>query len=694
MAEHERAALGRLADEPALESWKEIAAYLRRDVRTVIRWEKSEGLPVHRHQHRARASVYAYPHELEAWRARRTVEEPPSSTLWRRPVGFVTFAASLVLTLITAGDGRLLGTTGTAQEGMVTRLLWAGSEVDTLGAPTSDGRFVAMTDWATGNLAVRDTTTGSLRHLTENGGWEGFAQHAVPSRDGRRIAYGWYNASRFDLRAYAFETASTRVLVADDEVQYVQPFDWTPDSRRVLVALTRTDRRTQLALVDAESGGLQVLKTMDWSSTDWRAPERAAISPDGRFVAYDAIQSDAPANRNIHVLALDGSRDEVVVRHPDRDVVIAWSPAGDRLLFASDRSGGLAIWGLPIADGRPVAPPELIRPDLPARMRTMGLTAGGALYYGIRTGVSDVYVAAFDPGAGTATSPTPLLERFVGWNRSPDWSADGRSIAYVSQREGTPGAMNGTLVIRDLTAGVREREIRPPLPRIGRLARWSPDGRRLLIHGRDAAGRAGLFGIDARTGAGTLLIAEGTPGVVGFLQAPAWSGDGQRIFYLQTTPTASNRPRMRDLRTGEDREISAASTNLFAVSPDDELAVVRAPQESGRGDGLAVLPIRGGALRILFHLDASERIPPWSGLAWTPDSRQILFCVTPAAGNGPFEIRVVDVSGGSPKPIGVAAEEIRDLRVHPDGRQLLFGAGRIRDEIWVMERFLPGPREN
>ncbi|HSG00837.1 MAG TPA: hypothetical protein VLA20_06880 [Vicinamibacterales bacterium] len=43
-----------MADE-RLESWKEIAAYLKRDESTVRRWERSEGLPVHRHQHQARS---------------------------------------------------------------------------------------------------------------------------------------------------------------------------------------------------------------------------------------------------------------------------------------------------------------------------------------------------------------------------------------------------------------------------------------------------------------------------------------------------------------------------------------------------------------------------------------------------------------------------------------------------------------
>ncbi|MGE5325310.1 MAG: tetratricopeptide repeat protein [Actinomycetota bacterium] len=50
-----------------LDSWKEIASFLRRDVRTVQRWEKKEGLPVYRHQHEKLGSVYAYRPELAAW---------------------------------------------------------------------------------------------------------------------------------------------------------------------------------------------------------------------------------------------------------------------------------------------------------------------------------------------------------------------------------------------------------------------------------------------------------------------------------------------------------------------------------------------------------------------------------------------------------------------------------------------------
>lgn len=68
----------RPADEPSdrLDSWKDVAAYLKRDVSTVQRWERREGLPVHRHLHDKLGSVYAFRSELDVWsRSRRLRHE-------------------------------------------------------------------------------------------------------------------------------------------------------------------------------------------------------------------------------------------------------------------------------------------------------------------------------------------------------------------------------------------------------------------------------------------------------------------------------------------------------------------------------------------------------------------------------------------------------------------------------------------
>ena len=63
------------SSNPRLDSWKSIAAYLRRDVRTVIRWEETRGLPVRRMPGTTRSAVYAFKHEIDAWMS----AQPPGS---------------------------------------------------------------------------------------------------------------------------------------------------------------------------------------------------------------------------------------------------------------------------------------------------------------------------------------------------------------------------------------------------------------------------------------------------------------------------------------------------------------------------------------------------------------------------------------------------------------------------------------
>lgn len=102
--EEEIAAAGPDWPRRRLESWKEIAAYLGRDVRTVQRWEQRDGLPVHRLHHAKRGSVFAYASEFDAWRESRDVRlpqpsnatRPPLTPLWRTCL----YAASAVACLV------------------------------------------------------------------------------------------------------------------------------------------------------------------------------------------------------------------------------------------------------------------------------------------------------------------------------------------------------------------------------------------------------------------------------------------------------------------------------------------------------------------------------------------------------------------------------------------------------------------
>jgi TolB-like protein len=71
------------SSDDRLDSWKEIAAYLNRGVRTVRRWEREEGLPVHRQVHRVLGSVYAFKTEIDAWRHAGRIANAAGSSFGR-----------------------------------------------------------------------------------------------------------------------------------------------------------------------------------------------------------------------------------------------------------------------------------------------------------------------------------------------------------------------------------------------------------------------------------------------------------------------------------------------------------------------------------------------------------------------------------------------------------------------------------
>src|ERR1700746_207361 len=90
-----------------LESWKEIAAYLGRDVTTARRWEKQERLPVYRLQHSKLGSIYAYTSELDAWRDKQALagatdapaaggDPPQPMRIWRADRGLLVGGVVLV----------------------------------------------------------------------------------------------------------------------------------------------------------------------------------------------------------------------------------------------------------------------------------------------------------------------------------------------------------------------------------------------------------------------------------------------------------------------------------------------------------------------------------------------------------------------------------------------------------------------
>ena len=447
-------------------------------------------------------------------------------------------------------------------------------------------------------------------------------------------------------------------------------------------------------LVSIADGSVRVLKSLNW-----RYPVKMSLSPDGRHIVYDFPPKEDSPERDIFLLAADGSREIPLVQHPANDLFPLWAPDGKRVLFVRDRKGSMGAWVIQVAEGKTESAPELVKRDM-GRVVPMGFTQKGSYYYALFGGTRDVYTATLDPATGTVLSPpTPVSERFVGLNSAPEWSPDGEYLSYVSQRGPVPAIPllvnelgSRIISIRSVETG-DERELAPNLTSSFGLRhpRWSPDGRSLVVLANDDKGRPGLYRVNAQSGNVTRIL-QGE--VEEELQHAILSPDGKAIFYVLVYMRADSKGLLllgRDLETGREKElyrVSPASPSSLALSPDGRTLAFAFEDRARRSDILMLLPATGGEPRELFQGGGAFA---WIGvLAWTPDGRHLVFGRQGHPPEPKVELWRIPAEGGEPQRLGLAMAGLRNLSFHPDGRRIVFSAGSpFGAEVWVLENFLP-----
>ena len=568
--------------------------------------------------------------------------------------------------------------------GVTVRQVWAGPWYGGMGAPSRDGAYLTFRNESE-DLAIRDLATGEIRQLTKHQNVQQSAYQSVPSPDGKQVAYSWYEDGLWELRVVGLDGTAPRVLYSNTEVN-AYPTDWSPDGKSILTVLDRKDRAHQIALVSSRDASVHPLK-----SSDERGLARPRFSPDGRYIAYALQQGPKSGEYDIFVLALEGGREIPLVQHPANDVHPDWTPDGKRILFFSNRTGTMGAWWIQISEGHPQGTPELVKPDLGLDLSPMGFTRNGSYYYGVHTEMSDVYIAELDLATGKLVSaPSAATQRFVGSNSKPDWSPDGLQLLFLSKRgAGYWGAR--TFCVRSTENG-EVRELASKLDRVP-LARWSPDAHSLRVIANHPTDGIGYFRIDVQTG--DFVAVPGLPGQYGYL--PAVSRDGKAIIYQGEI----NEPKkygilLRDLETGKNRELycfvdPAHFASRLTLSPDGrQLAFVMAEDTESRSRVIKVMPTVGGEARDLLRV---EQIPFGEApIAWAPDGLSLLFLKQASPPDPKTELWLISVRGGEPRRLELAAEGMSDVCIHPDGRHIAFTEVKNRDEVWVLENFLPAPK--
>ena len=308
----------------------------------------------------------------------------------------------------------------------------------------------------------------------------------------------------------------------------------------------------------------------------------------------------------------------------------------------------------------------------------MGLTRSGAFYFGVNNNVGDVKVAELDPASGNVVSPPRSISpRGNTWG--PDWSPDGRFLAYILARE-----EGRTVMVRTLETG-EEREYQVGERTIGMESalRWLPDSTAVAVPVFVPGEGETLIRIDVQTGQVTALMR--LPAGYGFPRY-GFSPDGKTIF----TMLGDQGLIAHDLRSGRETSV-VKREGLYAgvVSPDGRRLAIGVTKDQYQI--LLAMPVAGGEPRELVRIDREKEAVNYSSPWWTPDSRYVCF-LRGVKGVAPKELQVwrVPADGGEPQRLGLnVGRQFMPLRVHPDGRRVAINDFNVNLEVWVMENFLP-----
>lgn len=492
-----------------------------------------------------------------------------------------------------------------------------------------NGRFISFVDWGTGDLAVYNIETKKKRSLTNKGSWKtspDFALNTVWSPDSKNIGFVWSGEKSYDLRIIGIDSKVSKVLhtspgwEASDQGDRAQCRDWSPDGKRILVRLKRSDKSIEIATISIANGSIITIKSMATSTSLDVGNMR--YSPDGRHIAYDSPKRLGSTKRDIFLISSDGKNEIKLTEHPSDDRLIDFMPDGKHILFSSDRNGTWDIWAVAIDKNGKPEEPALVKANMGA-IASLGVTQSGAFCYVNLVSFFNVFSAEIDVSNGKLVSkPEKLVKHHEGMNDWPEYSPDGKYMVYLSKRniseaKRTPRATGSVVCIYSLDTGKME-EIPTSLDPTGPPC-WSPDGNQILITGGYEDGNWGLYSLDVKTGEAVPLIINDSIGM-----SYEWSHDGESIFYVLRNE-AENFSEIieRNLQSGKERTIHHEDEALsFSISCSSDGKWLAMLDNYRKKRQLNIVPLSGGDPRVIYSLE--QKTGHYLSHAWSVDNRHVI----------------------------------------------------------------------
>ena len=665
--------------EDRLDSWKEIAAYLNRDVTTVQRWEKREGMPVHRHQHDKMGSVYASRAELDAWARSRNLRAAQGEGSNAYPGNLPApppRAASLFLTrwrliLSLAAAGVALAT-GASLWFQRTEYFWRNPMADArfqtvtdfdgveqAAAVSRDGHFVAFLSDRDGPMDVWVTQVGSGQfHNLTHGSAPELVNPSVRtlgfSPDGSLVTF-WIRkqngSSGGDISIWAGSTLGGQ---PKPYLEGVAEFDWSPDGSRLVYhtpgpgdPLFVSDGKLRLGaqpIFTAPSGlhshfplwapDAVWIYFVQGSLPDkldiWRirstggSPERITshnsrvthpVLLDKRTLLYLATGADA-SGPWLYSMDVERRIPHRLSSGLDRYTSLAYS-ADARRLVVTLTSRKKTLWRLRIAD----SPKEEAATPI-SSTTTAGfsprLGPGFLLYVSANGARQSIWKVA----EGSSTELWNGQGEILG---GPAISRDGRFVAFSIRQN------RQSLLYVMQADGTNARIVTDSLDLQGAPA-WESDGKSITTAANDH-GVPHLFRVPLDGRSPTVFVQE-------YSVDPVWSPDGSFVVYSGP-----------DIGT------------TFSV---------KAVTAQGTAHPLPALTLTRGARHLVF----------------LPGRKELVFL---RGGIQHKNLWLIDLETGSERLLtNIAPEfEIRDFDISPDSREVVLERGQERSDVMLLD--LPRP---
>jgi Tol biopolymer transport system component len=669
--------------EDRLDSWKEIAAYLNRDVTTVQRWEKREGMPVHRHVHDRMGSVYASRADLDAWMRSRNLRagqqdgdnailpappaQPPSRPVARSLLSRWIFVLPLVAVVgvLAIGASFWLQRTDHFWRNPIANARFEtvtdSDGWDQAAAMSRDGHFVAFLSDRDGQMDVWVTQVGSgVFHNLTHGSVPGLINPSIRnlgfSSDGSLVTF-WVRKPG-DSRVGNIGVWAVPTLGGEPRpyLEGVAEFDWSPDGSRL--AYHTPGPGDPLFVSD---GGVRLDGRPIFTAPAGLHSHFPLWAPDAAFIYF--VQGDLPDKLDIWRIRPTGGTPERITSHTGRVTHPILLDRRTLMYLASDPDGS-GPWLYSMDVERRI--PHRLTSGLDRYTSLASSADGRHLVATLATPKRTLWRLRIDDSLTKVSAATPIsLTTSTG--SSPRLGPD--YLLYVSATgtgESVWKLANGTST--ELWRGEGARVFGGPA--------ISPDGREVAFSVRQQ-GRSFLHvmqadGTNARTVADSLDL-QG---------APAWAPDGKSI-----TSAADDHGVPHLFRVPIDGHSPATFVPEYSVDP------VWAP------DGRFVV-YSGPDIGTTFSVkaaDADASPHPFPTLTLTRGARHLAFL--PGGRSLLFlrgdiqhkDLCIIDLETGAVRQLTNLTPEfdIRDFDVSPDGRDVVLDRVQERSNVVLLD--LPRP---